>query len=67
MTAKALIAENPKPEAGEIREALAGNLCRCTGYHKIVEGVEWAAAKMRGEAGTPPERVFYGSPVPVEE
>jgi carbon-monoxide dehydrogenase small subunit len=64
MTAKALIAENPKPDAEEIREALAGNLCRCTGYHKIVEGVEWAAAKMRGEAGTPPVEVFYGAPVP---
>jgi aerobic-type carbon monoxide dehydrogenase small subunit (CoxS/CutS family) len=67
MTAKALIAENPKPRPAEIREALAGNLCRCTGYHKIIEGVEWAAAKMRGENGTPPEKVFYGSPVPVEE
>ncbi|MBW8876512.1 MAG: (2Fe-2S)-binding protein [Acidobacteria bacterium] len=64
MTAKALIAENPKPRPAEISEALAGNLCRCTGYHKIVEGVEWAAAKMRGEEGTPPEKVFYGSPVP---
>ncbi|HEX4959365.1 MAG TPA: (2Fe-2S)-binding protein [Thermoanaerobaculia bacterium] len=67
MTAKALIAENPKPGPAEIREALAGNLCRCTGYHKIVESVEWAAAKMRGEDGPPPEKVFYGSPIPVEE
>jgi carbon-monoxide dehydrogenase small subunit len=67
MTAKALIAENPKPGAAEINEALAGNLCRCTGYHKIVEGVEWAAARMRGEDGTPPEKVFYGSPIPVQE
>jgi len=67
MTAKALIAENPQPGPAEISEALAGNLCRCTGYHKIVEGVEWAAARMRGEDGTPPEKVFYGSPVPVQE
>ncbi|MEA2604582.1 MAG: aerobic carbon-monoxide dehydrogenase small subunit [Acidobacteriota bacterium] len=65
MTAKALIAENPKPGAEEIRQALAGNLCRCTGYHKIVEGVEWAAAKMRGEVGTPPDEVFYGAGDPT--
>ena len=64
MAAKALIAENPAPDRDEIREALAGNLCRCTGYHKIVEGVEWAAARMRGEEWTPPEEVFYGYAVP---
>jgi len=39
MTAKALLAENPRPSGDEIREALAGTLCRCTGYHKIVEAV----------------------------
>jgi aerobic-type carbon monoxide dehydrogenase small subunit (CoxS/CutS family) len=67
MTAKALLAENPRPTGGEIREALAGNLCRCTGYHKIIEGVEWAAAKMRGEDWTPPAEVFYGCPAPPQE
>ena len=66
MTAKALLAENPRPTGGEIREALAGNICRCTGYHKIVEAVEWAAARMRGEDWTPPDEVFYGSPVPED-
>ena len=64
MTAKALLADNPAPSAAEIRQALAGNLCRCTGYHKIVEAVEWAAARMRGEDWTPPPQVFYGSPLP---
>jgi len=64
MTAKALLAENPEPTAPEISAALAGNLCRCTGYHKIIQGVEWAAAQMRGEEWTPPAEVFYGSPSP---
>jgi carbon-monoxide dehydrogenase small subunit len=66
MTAKALLAENDRPSGGEIREALSGNLCRCTGYHKIVEGVEWAAARLRGEDWTPPEEAFYGANVPAE-
>ncbi len=67
MTAKALLAENAEPGRDEIREALAGNLCRCTGYHKIVEGVEWAAARMRGEERVPPNEVFYGATIPGEE
>jgi carbon-monoxide dehydrogenase small subunit len=61
MTAKALLAENAAPTRQEVQEALAGNLCRCTGYHKILEGVEWAAARLRGEDWTPPDEVFYGS------
>jgi carbon-monoxide dehydrogenase small subunit len=39
LSATALLAENPKPSKDEIRFALAGNLCRCTGYQKIVEAV----------------------------
>jgi len=66
LTAKALLAENPKPADGEIRAALAGNLCRCTGYHKIIQGVEWAAAQMRGEDWMPPDEVFYGDKLPEE-
>ncbi|HEX2223825.1 MAG TPA: (2Fe-2S)-binding protein [Thermoanaerobaculia bacterium] len=66
MTAKALLAENPRPTREEVADALAGNLCRCTGYHKILEAVEWAAARMRGEEFTPPSQVFYGSPLPAE-
>jgi carbon-monoxide dehydrogenase small subunit len=41
-----LLAHNPRPSAGEIREALAGNLCRCTGYDKIVRAVQAAAEEM---------------------
>ena len=44
LTAKAFLAENPRPSDAEIREAIAGNLCRCTGYHFIVEAIRAAAA-----------------------
>lgn len=46
MAAKALLDENPHPTVEEIRLALAGNLCRCTGYTKIIESVQAAAQKM---------------------
>lgn len=48
LTAKALLAENPHPSAEEIKHALAGNLCRCTGYWNIIEAVEEAARQMSG-------------------
>jgi aerobic-type carbon monoxide dehydrogenase small subunit (CoxS/CutS family) len=43
LTAKALLDENPNPSRDEIRQALSGNLCRCTGYTKILQAVELAA------------------------
>ncbi len=46
MSAGALLDENPNPSIGEIREALAGNLCRCTGYVKIEQAVLAAATKL---------------------
>jgi len=49
-TAKALLDAKKKPSRAEIREALSGNLCRCTGYLKIYEAVERAAAILRGES-----------------
>jgi aerobic-type carbon monoxide dehydrogenase small subunit (CoxS/CutS family) len=50
MSAQALLERNPSPTRTEIREALAGNLCRCTGYQAIIEAVEFAAARMRSAA-----------------
>jgi carbon-monoxide dehydrogenase small subunit len=49
LTAEALLGENPAPSRSQIAEALGGNLCRCTGYLKIFEAIELAAARMRGE------------------
>jgi carbon-monoxide dehydrogenase small subunit len=61
LTAQALLEHTPRPSRDEIREALAGNLCRCTGYIKIYEAVELAAARMAGEAAEPAEESIYGS------
>jgi len=47
MTMKAFLAENPSPTEGEVREALSGNLCRCTGYQHIVDAVMLAAKRAR--------------------
>jgi len=51
MTLSAFLAENPDPNEAEIREAISGNLCRCTGYQHIVEAVTLAAEMMRDDAG----------------
>jgi carbon-monoxide dehydrogenase small subunit len=47
LAAKSLLRENPLPSRDEVREALAGNLCRCTGYTKILQAVELAAKRMQ--------------------
>ena len=58
MSAKHLLAKNPDPSEDEIRQGLAGNLCRCTGYNKIVEAVQYAAEALRaGEAPAATEEV----------
>ena len=49
MSAYALLQENPHPTSDEIRFALAGNICRCTGYNKIVESIQSAASNMRSQ------------------
>ena len=50
LSAKALLERNSNPTEDEIRWALSGNLCRCTGYQNIVKAVLWAAEKMRAES-----------------
>jgi len=50
LTAKALLDENPNPTEDDVRWALSGNLCRCTGYQNIVKAVLWAADKLRAQA-----------------
>jgi len=58
LSAKALLDENPAPTLQEIRDALAGNLCRCTGYTKMIDAIQDAAAALRGER---PDRVGNGA------
>ena len=60
LAAKELIDKSPSPTRDEIKEALSGNLCRCTGYIKIYEAVELAAARMRGEEMELPRASIYG-------
>jgi len=51
MSSAALLRKNPRPNANEIREGLSGNLCRCTGYAKIIKAVKGASEKMTGDTG----------------
>lgn len=50
LAAKALLADNPDPTEDEVRWALSGNLCRCTGYQNIVKSVLWAAERQREQS-----------------
>ena len=60
LVAEELLNKSPNPSRAEIQEALSGNLCRCTGYIKIYEAVELAAARMRGEEMELPKESIYG-------
>jgi aerobic-type carbon monoxide dehydrogenase small subunit (CoxS/CutS family) len=60
LVAEELLQKSPNPSRAEIQEALSGNLCRCTGYIKIYEAVELAAARMRGESYELPAESIYG-------
>ena len=60
LVAEELLKKQPNPTRAEIQEALSGNLCRCTGYIKIYEAVELAAARMRGEEFELPRESVYG-------
>jgi carbon-monoxide dehydrogenase small subunit len=54
MTAAAFLKDNPAPTRAQAREAIAGNICRCTGYQPIIEAVVQAAAELRGGGKEPP-------------
>ena len=60
LAAEALLVADPRPSRDAIKQALSGNLCRCTGYLKIYEAVELAAARMRGEKAEPAPETLYG-------
>jgi len=60
LVAEELLKKSQNPTRAEIQEALSGNLCRCTGYIKIYEAVELAAARMRGEEMELPKESVYG-------
>jgi len=60
LTAQVLLENNDNPDRETIQKELAGNLCRCTGYLKIYEAVELAAARMRGEQADPGRETIYG-------
>jgi aerobic carbon-monoxide dehydrogenase small subunit len=49
MSARSLLARNPRPTEDEIRHGISGNLCRCTGYNKIVEAIQYAADKLAAD------------------
>ena len=67
MTSKALLAANPEPGKPEVDEALSGNLCRCTGYHKIVQAVQLAAARLKDPGATPATEDLHGADPTVAE
>jgi carbon-monoxide dehydrogenase small subunit len=66
VSAHDLLERNPRPSDPEIREALAGNLCRCTGYEKILDAVRTASERSAGGAGVSAERSAGGASVNVE-
>jgi aerobic carbon-monoxide dehydrogenase small subunit len=61
-----LLARNPRPGDAEIREALAGNLCRCTGYEKIVDAVRLAAERVAASGSVGASGSCAQPPLPTE-
>jgi len=61
LAAEALLRRNANPTEGEIRQAISGNLCRCTGYVNIVKSVQYAAGKLQGTDTSEPTGVTAGT------
>lgn len=67
MTARALLDRNPSPSESEIREAISGQICRCTGYATIVRSIRWAAAfEARAAGEDEPSEAGQGTEAPAE-
>jgi CO/xanthine dehydrogenase Mo-binding subunit/aerobic-type carbon monoxide dehydrogenase small subunit (CoxS/CutS family) len=64
MTAKALLADNPRPTEEEVRQAIRGNLCRCTGYTKIVDAIMAASGQVKVHQYRPSEHKVVGRALP---
>jgi carbon-monoxide dehydrogenase small subunit len=67
MVAEALLEKEAEPDDELITEALSGNICRCTGYNRIIEAVKWAAAIKRGDDWRPDEEHFTGAEIPNQD
>ncbi|HEX5947728.1 MAG TPA: (2Fe-2S)-binding protein [Acidimicrobiales bacterium] len=67
MTTRKLLDDNPDPSETEIREAISGQICRCTGYENIVQAVRWAADHERGDADTDTEGTTHSAPAVASE
>ncbi|WP_072689790.1 (2Fe-2S)-binding protein [Rhodococcus marinonascens] len=68
MTARALLDENESPDEATIREAISGQICRCTGYTTIVRSIQWAAEhRQNGAAESEQEAETPGAPITADE
>jgi carbon-monoxide dehydrogenase small subunit len=67
MTTRRLLDDNPDPSESEIREAISGQICRCTGYENIVNAVRWAAEHPDGGAAADDEAMSQTAPATDEE
>ena len=63
LSSKALLDENPEPQVEEIKMAISGNLCRCTGYSKIIRAIQKAAEKMTQKSGRGPGEDIIRKPL----
>jgi carbon-monoxide dehydrogenase small subunit len=67
LTARALLDKNPHPDSTEIRRAISGQICRCTGYATIVRSVQWAAAHPAGGTAGGDAEALDGTDTALED